>query len=189
MSPSKKSEPWQDFLSPAELALYNSDPENYVARFGNLDETIETSDHPYANVHQDPVGREGNVEFEGAMHSPSTPDPNRQKYLMACLEFTDGCSELEVKCHFCGKRLPSRSPRLSVAVWDNDEDTDELASKLIVYCIGCLELPHPVADTKLTTQQRRIRYLIGEGWSQDDIAEELGISQPTVSRLWKQSFM
>jgi hypothetical protein len=183
------SERWEDIVSPAELARFNSDPENYVGLSRNLDENKENSDHPYANTHEDPLRREDEVKFDGATHSLPTPDPNRQKYLMACLEFTDGCSELEVECHLCGKRLISRSRRCSVAVWDKDEDTGKLASKLIVYCVGCIELPQPADTAKLTPLQRRIRELIGEGWSQTRIADELGINQATVSRLWKATFM
>jgi predicted XRE-type DNA-binding protein len=183
--PMSNSERWEDLMSPAEINLHNTDPENYAKNSKRLDKRIKSSEHPYANFHEDPLGREDEVQFDGDMHTPSSPDTDRHKYLLACLEFTDGCSELEVKCHLCGLRLLSRSRRFSVAVWDNDEDTDELASKLIVYCIGCLELPHTANADKLTPLQRRIRELIGEGWSQTRIADELEINQGTVSRLWK----
>ena len=68
----------------------------------------------------------------------------------------------------------------------NDNHTNLIKSKIVRYSILEAMIPE-IIDNKLTSSQRTcIMYYIA-GHTQNEIAENLGISQPTVSRHIKQS--
>jgi hypothetical protein len=182
------SEKWQDCMSSAELAQFNSDPDNYVVRSSDRDENIEVSEHPYANIHEDPSTSEGQVELIENLHLAS-PDLERQEYLFNCLELVDGFSDLPAKCHLCGKRMltGSKAERYTLV---KRSKANEYVPETRVYCLSCLDAPEPRTGEQLTPRQRKARKLFADnGMTHDEIAKELKVSQSTITRDLQKAIM
>lgn len=169
---------WRDIISADELALYDAGQE--------LKSTEPYNDHDHSAL-----ARAKQLESDGliisALKLKQSSDPELLGHTQRAREGVASFPHLPANCEICNRFLcgdPVEERTTVVKHIGLDQD------KTILLCADCEHTyyPLPASDRKfISSLHQEVWQLIGQGHTQTEVAAQLNIKQPKVSKLMTEN--